>query len=143
MLKKLRKNKKGFTLVEVIVVLVILAILAAIMVPSMTGWIDKAKDQSILVKGRTALLAAQTVVSEMSAGDVASPTSQANISDKAKADFPELAKGIALAVGADPGDKECAFTVIDWQITTLAYEEGGKTASYDGTNWTVAKNATP
>ena len=35
-------HKKGFTLVEVIVVLVILAILAAILVPSMVGWIDKA-----------------------------------------------------------------------------------------------------
>ena len=31
------KNKKGFTLVEIIVVLVILAILAAIAVPSVRG----------------------------------------------------------------------------------------------------------
>lgn len=38
------KKNKGFTLVEVIVVLVILAVLAAVMVPSMTGWIDKAKN---------------------------------------------------------------------------------------------------
>lgn len=36
-------NKKGFTLVEVIVVLVILAILAALIVPAMTGWISKSK----------------------------------------------------------------------------------------------------
>ncbi|MEA5051015.1 MAG: prepilin-type N-terminal cleavage/methylation domain-containing protein [Oscillospiraceae bacterium] len=58
------KNKKGFTLVEVIVVLVILAILAAIMIPSMTGWIDKAKEKSDLVECREALLAAQTIASE-------------------------------------------------------------------------------
>ena len=36
-------NKKGFTLVEIIVVLVILAILAAIAVPSVIGYVDEAK----------------------------------------------------------------------------------------------------
>ena len=41
MFKKL-KDKKGFTLVELIVVLVILAILAALLVPALTGYIDKA-----------------------------------------------------------------------------------------------------
>ncbi|MFR5751272.1 type IV pilin protein [Faecalibacillus intestinalis] len=34
-----RFNKKGFTLVEIIVVLVILAILAAIAVPSVLGYV--------------------------------------------------------------------------------------------------------
>ncbi|MDO4546064.1 MAG: prepilin-type N-terminal cleavage/methylation domain-containing protein, partial [Bacillota bacterium] len=46
-----KKNKKGFTLVEVIVVLVILAVLAAILIPSMIGWIDKAnkkKDEATM-----------------------------------------------------------------------------------------------
>ena len=36
-------NKKGFTLVEIIVVLVILAILAAIAVPSVLGYVEQAK----------------------------------------------------------------------------------------------------
>ena len=38
-----RFNKKGFTLVEIIVVLVILAILAAIAVPSVLGYVEEAK----------------------------------------------------------------------------------------------------
>ena len=38
-MKNLKKAKKGFTLVELIVVLVILAILAAILVPALLGWI--------------------------------------------------------------------------------------------------------
>ena len=37
------RNNKGFTLVELIVVLVILAILAAILVPALLGYIDKAR----------------------------------------------------------------------------------------------------
>lgn len=59
-----QRDKKGFTLVEVIVVLVILAILAAIVIPSMVGWIDKAKQKSAVVEGRSMLLAAQTIASE-------------------------------------------------------------------------------
>ena len=60
----LKKNKKGFTLVEVIVVLVILAILAAILIPTMMGWINKANDKTVAAEARAALIAIQTVVTE-------------------------------------------------------------------------------
>ncbi len=57
-------NKKGMTLVEVIVVLVILAILAAVLVPTMIGWIDKANDKTSSAEARAVYLAAQTLASE-------------------------------------------------------------------------------
>ena len=57
MFKKL-KDKKGFTLVELIVVLVILAILAALLVPSLTGYIDKAKEEQLTSQTRMVLMAA-------------------------------------------------------------------------------------
>ena len=63
MFKKL-KDKKGFTLVELIVVLVILAILAALLVPALTGYIDKAREQSMITEGSLVLTAAQATVSE-------------------------------------------------------------------------------
>lgn len=47
MFKKL-KDKKGFTLVELIVVLVILAILAALLIPALTGYIDRANEEKVL-----------------------------------------------------------------------------------------------
>lgn len=66
-----RNRKKGFTLVEVIVVLVILAILAALMIPALTGWIDRANERSAIVEARQVLLAAQTMASEIHAGVLA------------------------------------------------------------------------
>jgi prepilin-type N-terminal cleavage/methylation domain-containing protein len=43
MLFKIRKNKKGFTLIELIVVVAILAILAAFAIPNIIGLQDTAK----------------------------------------------------------------------------------------------------
>lgn len=66
MFEKIRKmkNKKGFTLVELIVVLVILAILAALLIPALTGYIDKANKQKIIATTRQVMMAAQTETSE-------------------------------------------------------------------------------
>lgn len=61
---KLKKDRRGFTLVELIVVLVILAILAAILVPALTGYIDKADERKVIAECRNALGAAQTIFTE-------------------------------------------------------------------------------
>lgn len=47
-----RFNKKGFTLVEIIVVLVILAILAAIAVPSVLGQVEEAKKEKYIAEAK-------------------------------------------------------------------------------------------
>lgn len=64
-MRKLKENrKKGFTLVELIVVLVILAILAALLVPALTGYIDKAKQKQVVAETRQSVMAAQTLIDE-------------------------------------------------------------------------------
>ena len=62
--QKRRSKKGGFTLVELIVVLVILAILAALLIPALTGYIDKAKQKQIIAETRQVVMAAQTLVDE-------------------------------------------------------------------------------
>lgn len=79
MLSKIRalKEKKGFTLVELIVVLVILAILAALLIPALTGYIDKANKEKVIAEARMVVMAVQTEASTVygSAGEVTSFTS--------------------------------------------------------------------
>lgn len=59
--QKRRSKKGGFTLVELIVVLVILAILAALLIPALTGYIDRAKEKSAVAETRQIVMAAQTI----------------------------------------------------------------------------------
>lgn len=67
-LKELKESKKGFTLVELIVVLVILAILAALLIPALTGYINKAKQRTLVAETRACVMAAQTIADELLGG---------------------------------------------------------------------------
>ena len=59
----------GFTLVEMIVVLVIIAILAAITIPALLKYIDKAKDKQVLIDTRAICMATQSAMTEAYATD--------------------------------------------------------------------------
>ena len=57
-------KKHGFTLVELIVVLSILTILATLLIPSLTGYIEKAKKQAVLTEAKEVWTATQAALSE-------------------------------------------------------------------------------
>lgn len=64
MTTKEAKQNKGFTLVELIVVLVILAILAAILIPALLGYIDRARQQENVRKIHEMQIAATSALVE-------------------------------------------------------------------------------
>ncbi|MBQ6182297.1 MAG: type II secretion system protein [Clostridia bacterium] len=50
-----KTNKKGFTLVELVIVIAVIAILAAVLIPVFANLIGKAKDAAALQNARTTL----------------------------------------------------------------------------------------
>lgn len=67
MIKYLQRKRmsKGFTLVEVIIVLVIIAIMAAVLIPSLTGYIDRARKARYMLSAKNCMNAMQVELSEM------------------------------------------------------------------------------
>jgi len=141
MLQKLRKNQKGFTLVEMIVVIVIIGILLAVLVPGIMKWIDKSKDSQIQTNARTAYLAASTALTEEYGKTGA--TRPATVADL-------NALIVASDVKTYPGEiktvkyesENASDGIKYFTISEMTYEEGGATATLKDGKWAVTRGTT-
>lgn len=64
MLKKIRKNKKGFTLAELLIVVAIIGVLVAISIPIFTSQLEKAREATDAANIRAAYAEVQTAALE-------------------------------------------------------------------------------
>lgn len=150
MIKKMKENKeKGFTLVELIVVLVILAILAALLIPALTGYIDRAKEKSIIAETRQAVMAAQAIADEKygTIDDLEATGIQFN--DNATEDSVidgQTGKKVLIAEKTikDLAEVDGDITemwVASGKVTRLTYKKSGKTCTYNSESTTGTDGA--
>ena len=141
LIEKIRKlkEKKGFTLVELIVVLVILAILAALLIPALTGYIDKANQEAIKAKTRMLVMATQTELSTAyGAGELTKAqnwvSGEGTAEEKAHyASVIKLTEDTELGKATDGAPSFKVEATTNGTITSVTYYDGSKfTCTYSG-----------
>lgn len=141
---RIKKNKKGFTLVEIIVVLVILAILAAFTIPTMLGFVNDAKSKAYIAEAREIYVAAQAVATEQYAtkGSVSSLNGSVDASGVVTADA-----AMKTMLGSDISKSaKWAVTLTGGKVTEVVYTtpDGKKTVTTTpGGSTVVADVVTP
>ena len=138
-MKRKTNKDKGFTLVELIVVLVILAILAAILVPALLGYIDRAKEKQYVLNAKSALTATQA---ELSSIYGESPTKPLETLGKRKTTIDNTADVpgkfyIKTTLKDDGSTPATAANHAAYTVKDAIYVENDYYIVYNGTTWTT------
>lgn len=132
LIQKLKKNKAGFTLIELIVVIAILAILAAILVPAMIAYLNSARQQQEESDLRAAYSSACAAYTAIAVDD---PTTTGNAVAVA-AGANGVAGETATLIGANiPDGLTVTWTTAGVTDISMTCSDGG-TVSYDGSEFT-------
>lgn len=116
------KNKKGFTLIELIVVIAILGILALFLLPSFMGYSDDAKLQVAKANVRTAWTAAQATQTQ---AEYDKTITNGNFEEKV---LEKLGDSFA------DSDLTISLTTNSTSVESVEYTTNGYTCTYKPTN---------
>ena len=126
----MKLNKKGFTIVELVIVIAVIAILAAVLIPTFSNVISKANESSVQQ-------AAKTKFEEIYALDYADGTIDG-----------KEGKGDNATIKLEGNFANCTYVTDKNVVKEFTYtdDDKGLIAKFDGENWSVAeksKSATP
>ena len=146
------RKRNGFTLVEIITVLVLLALLMAVLLPSMTAYICRAREQSMIVRARAALLAAQTLLIERYGTEKwTGEAALTSLLRRAPGRPPGMITAKELLTLAELSQDGVTDIQIGWDehatVTQFIWVEaagsGNRSAVWDGISWSVQYEMTP
>lgn len=126
-MKKILKNKKGFTLIELIVVIAIIAILAAIAIPTFSGVMNDAKKANVISIAKNANTLAQVEIlnNQIDGGTAISGTWTTDSND------------VLTDAGAD-GDGD-SIVIANDIITSIIILEDGIEVTYENGEYKVTE----
>ena len=137
----MKTTKKGFTLIELIVVIAIIGVLAAILVPSMLGYVKKSKIQGANSTASTLAKAANSAVTDLDEEDKVPPDGTVKGSDctPAAATTTEVADAIQTFFNDFKGNGDMAVEFKDGVCVAAAVTSGAYygtyPAVYTAKNW--------
>ncbi|MDD2979629.1 MAG: prepilin-type N-terminal cleavage/methylation domain-containing protein [Hespellia sp.] len=139
MREKMRKNE-GFTLVELIVVIVIILILAAVLVPNLLKYVDRANQANCKAD-------AATLLTQIQADYANSQTPDGTDVETTYGGIKVTKAEATVTAATVKGDDAAAAYFVKaegnsyGEITSFAYNNGKYTAVWSGNAWVVNKNA--
>ena len=138
----MKTTKKGFTLIELIVVIAIIGVLAAILVPSMLGYVKKSKIQSANTTASSIYKALNSALTELDEEDADLPTDDSHsISSSGFSDFDadEFFDSVEQYFSDISKVKEGKCELVDGMCIAVAVKSGKYYGTYP-TGVVTAKN---
>ena len=118
-----KKNQKGFTLMEMLIVVAIIAVLVAIMIPTVTNQLEKARQTADLANIRAAY--AEAMVNSLTSADGEGAADEFKLT-KTDGDFAKITSGVPdyLQGGASSGWTDVAAATAGKTVTVKIDADG-------------------